>query len=538
MQFKTNPYPHQQKAFDKFKNEPFGALLADMGTGKSKIAIDLASYKYVNGLHDSVLVVALNAVHPQWIDEQFAEHCPVPWVGFSYSSKKTIKFLRKMDAFLQTPTPGKLRVFTMNFEAFSYKAGIEMAKRFFKLSDKPPIIVVDEASRIKNPAAKTTRSLIKLRKMYPHSFRTVLTGTPAAKSPVDMWSIYEFLKDRYMGCSYAAFKIEYSVLVKKKIDVKGRLITIESVLDQYSFFKIKKLIAENLIGGKLRMPVISAIRSRFGLSEQDFWFIYSSPEFAAFKHLDDLLKHIKPNTFSIKKEDCLELPEKIYKKIELTLNAEQKRIIKNLSKYAVAHYNGEELTLNMKAMLGMRVLQICGGFFSHHTDIEGKYEQKKIAGANSKLEYIKQDLPELGNQQFMIWAVFTAEIDLLCEELSKNYAVGRLDGTTPKDVRAEIINDFKAGRLQGLISNPEVGGYGLNLQGAGVQYWYSRNFRTEARLQAEDRSHRIGVTKSPVYKDLVYDVKFEHAVLESLKQGLNINAQFMSNELTELFELI
>ena len=89
-----------------------------------------------------------------------------------------------------------------------------------------------------------------------------------------------------------------------------------------------------------------------------------------------------------------------------------------------------------------------------------------------------------------------------------------------------------------MISNPTVGGYGLNLQNASVQYWYSRNYRTEARLQAEDRSHRIGIVKSPVYKDLMYNSVFEHKVLASLMEGKDINSYFMSDEINNIFNTI
>ena len=161
-----------------------------------------------------------------------------------------------------------------------------------------------------------------------------------------------------------------------------------------------------------------------------------------------------------------------------------------------------------------------------------------IKGKNSKLQFIKDDLQEIGDQQFMIWAVFSPEIQLIKNTLKSDYAVGVLDGSVSKDDRKEVVNDFKQGLIQGLISHPEVGGYGLNLQGAGIQYWYSRNYRTEARLQGEDRSHRIGISESPIYKDLVYNVRWEHEVLQSNKDGADLNANFMSKDINELFEVL
>jgi hypothetical protein len=78
--------------------------------------------------------------------------------------------------------------------------------------------------------------------------------------------------------------------------------------------------------------------------------------------------------------------------------------------------------------------------------------------------------------------------------------------------------------------NPQVGGFGLNLQNATVQYWFSRNYRTEVRLQTEDRQHRIGTVKSPIYKDLVSEIQWEEDVLDVLQEGREINDVFLNKK--------
>lgn len=531
MKFKTAPFPHQLEAFNKCVELPYFALLAEMGTGKTKITIDVAAHHYLEQKIDRLLVVAPNSVHPQWLNEQFPVHCPIPYRGFVYQGdNNTVAYLRKLDTFMMTiGEREELCVLTMNIEAFAYKKGIDTAKQFLNTAKVGTMIVVDEASRIKNPSAKTVKTLCKIRDEYPNSIRAVLTGTPAAKSVLDLWSIYDFLKKRYMGCAYAAFKAEHVVVVKKKIEVKGRLITIDSDLDPVTYNKVRTFIANNHTG-KLedvdRTLVIEA-KHKFGLTEQDFWFILGTERFQRFKNIEAIRKRIEPVTFRARKQDCLELPEKIYEQHTFKLSQEQERIIKDLVSYAAATYEGEALTLNIKALLGLRVLQICGGFFSHLTDIEGEYEVMPIKGKNSKIEYLKHDIPEIGEQQFIVWAVFTPEINMLTNELNRVVPVGRLDGQVSRSAAADTIEAFKAGHLQGLISHPEVGGYGLNLQMARIQYWYSRNYRNEARLQAEDRSHRSGIVHSPVYKDLVYDQPFERKVLAANKEGADLNEMVM-----------
>lgn len=540
--FKTMPYAHQLDAYNRSKDMDYFALLADMGVGKTKIVIDIITHKHLNRELDRVLVIAPNAVHSQWVDEQFPIHCSCKWGGFVYTSSKRTKNLKTMDRiFMNIRGDRTLIVHTMNLEAFAKETGVDHAVRFFNTSatKRPPMIIIDEASRIKNPEAKTTRNIKKLAKLYPDAFKWVLTGTPAAKSPLDMWSIYDFLKPQYMGCSYLAFKHTHVVTIRKKIKVKNRIVSMESTISPEVFQKVKVAIAANINArGYVEDYTRENIQKMYGLSYQVFHYILKSNKFKKFRNLDVLQKKIAPVTYSVSKKECLDLPEKIYQQVEFELNPTQKKLIRQLAEYSVTMYEDKELTVDVKALLGLRVLQICGGFFSHHTDIEGHFESTAIKGGNKKLEYIQQDVPELGDQQFIVWAVYVPELNLINQTLSKTHDVGLLSGAVSKQERIDIISAFKRGELQGLISQPSVGGYGLNLQGAGVQYWYSRNYRTEARLQAEDRSHRIGITKSPIYKDLIYNVKWEHTVLESLKEGQALNETFTDRSINDMFAFV
>jgi len=60
---------------------------------------------------------------------------------------------------------------------------------------------------------------------------------------------------------------------------------------------------------------------------------------------------------------------------------------------------------------------------------------------------------------------------------------------------------------------------GLNLQGCACQVWMSRDFSVQNRIQAEDRSHRLGILKSPIIYDIIYDAKIEKRIIESYQSG-------------------
>ena len=541
--FKTKPFPHQSEALDRFCKKPFFGLFWEMGTGKSKTAIDIAAYKYLNEQIDRVIVVAPNAVHQQWIDEQFPAHCCVPWKGFVYRTMHTKKYTKAMESFFETIAASDrdafLPVLSVHIEAFQYEYVEPFIERFCK--GARILWIVDEATRIKNPKALCTKRITRLRNTGSAQ-ACVLTGTSLAKGPLGVWSIMEFLDRGIMGCTYTAFERKHSVLKKMSIDVKTRggvtSFQKDVLINEAFFRRVKSALnrKRNEKGKELDGSDYQFIAMSFDLSMEDTLFIDKSSVFTRFKNIEPLKRQLSSVVAFLRKEECLQLPEKVYKEIVLPLGAEQKRILKELQRYAVATYGDEVLTVQHKVVLQTRGLQVCGGFFPQEQK-DGGTLCVPIHEKNAKLEYIKELIDELGEQQFIVWAVFVPEIKMLAENLKDLVSLGTLYGETEQKEREQTITAFKEGRIQCLVANPKVGGFGLNFQNAGAQIWYSRSYSTETRLQAEDRSHRINVTQSPVYIDLVYDVQFEKDVLRVTKEGRDMNAYFNSKTVKNLLEV-
>lgn len=533
---KPEAFPHQKECFERFKDAPYVAILAEMGTGKSRMVLDIVEHKNkTTGLNRAVIIAPV-AVGPQWHNEQLPTHLDVPYQSCVYKADGASLAKDKLAQkkfFIDCVNDDQLKFFIINAEAFVRGKGAELVKKFLATSDKPCAIIVDEASKIKNPDAKRSKNIMRIRDLYPDSFRSVLTGTPAAKSPVDMYNIFEFLKPRYMECSYMAFKAYHEVEYDRTLKIKDKLIRVRTSIDPITFMKIRKWINNNPKTPENEL----FIRDKFGLSNSDYQLIATSEEFVRYKHVDQLQRHIAKDTFAVSKKDCLELPDKVYQVIELTMNAEQKRQINQLAKYSATVYKGKTLTVSTKAVLGTRVLQICGGNLAVHTSKDKVFDTVPIKGPNAKLNYILDDLEEAGDQPCIVWAVFVPEVIALSKAIGEKYPTVSMHGETSESARIDAVRKFKSGEAQVLVANPEVGGYGLNFQHAGVQYWYSRSYKTESRLQAEDRSHRIGTVKAPIYKDLVYNSKFERNVLEVLQEGKDMNDQFVTMQLNDMFAI-
>lgn len=542
MQFKTPPYKHQLEAFERFKDRPYFALFADMGTGKSKVAIDICAHKFLGGEVNACLVIAPNNVHTQWVKEQFPLHCPVPYKPWIWKSGQLGRrqYARMLEDFLVEVTPAMLKVLAVNVEAFQSDSVIPTVAEFVK--NHKTLIIVDEATRIKNRGARRTKIIHKLNK---YGCRCILTGTPTAKSPFDLWSQMEFLKANYFDCNYFVFQHRYGVMMRGVNPYNGGRYT--TLIDEKAFnickSKLRRMKEER--AGELMPDDYEAISVQMSISEKDVRFIETQEKYTKFKNLDRLKAFIAEDVMAVRKEDCLDLPPKVYEKLLVDMSTEQRRVYNNLKTELLAEYEGQQLTVANKVALTTRLMQITGGFFPfqrEEEEIRGTVHMTKMVGdarpigdENVKLRALIDDIEEVSDEtKIIVWAHFVPELKAIHAALSKLYPTALYYGGTPDATRKQIIEDFKRGEYRIFVGNAATAGFGLNLQNATLQYFFSNTFRTEDRLQAEDRSHRIGVKSSVVYKDIIAKSSIDERIFSNIAVGRDLNDYFKQVSLREM----
>jgi len=548
MTFKTTPYDHQLRAYEKLKNEKYFALFMEMGLGKSKVAIDIAVHKYEKGQIETVLVIAPNNVHQQWADEQIPLHCSIPYRVFVWhaSKMKRRNYQAKFEEFMLDDR--KLRFFMINVETFQSNSVVKYVAEYVKNFET--FIIVDESTRIKTPKAKRTKTITKLNK---YGQRCILSGTPVTKSPFDLYAPFNFLKDDFFGVNFFIFKHRYGVMMRGvNPHTGGRF---HKLIDEKTFSIVKSRIAKLLDERKLSTmnmdykltpddyEMLAAVTS---VSEKNIKFIEKRDSYTRYKRLDELKAAIEPFTFAAKKKDCLDLPEKIYTVEYVQMSDEQKKVYNELKKHLLAEYDNKELSVMNKVSLTMRLRQITGGYFPYKTEafiIDGseripymKNVSTQIGKSNVKIERLREIIEETAGESIIIWASFVAELEAIYSELKKDYHCELYYGRTPKQKRQEIKEDFMKGKVQILIANPSTAGYGLNLQISTLQLWFSNSYRTEDRLQAEDRSHRIGTKTNVIYKDIICKGTIDEKVYKAIKEGRDLNDYFSQTSLREILQ--
>jgi hypothetical protein len=104
-------------------------------------------------------------------------------------------------------------------------------------------------------------------------------------------------------------------------------------------------------------------------------------------------------------------------------------------------------------------------------------------------EIVQSHLPE----QVIVWVVFDTEGDIIQEELSKiGIESTHITGKVKPDDRVELIEQFRHGELQVVISKPRILGFGLNFQFCRIAVFSGLNDSYEQYYQAVKRIHRYG----------------------------------------------
>jgi SNF2 family DNA or RNA helicase len=201
--FKTKPYAHQVRAFEKLKDLTNASLLMQMGTGKSKSLSDLIGYKWSKGQIDAAIILSPKGVHNQWVEEQLPTHMAVPYVGWAWEKGK------KAEAELATVRQSSdLQVLTFNIDAIKTDSAFNLIVQFIRQHNGRVFMAIDEAHLCKNPSALRTKKAYQLGSMC--DFRAILTGSPIVKNIADIFGEYRFLDGRIIGAKYfTTFRNEY-----------------------------------------------------------------------------------------------------------------------------------------------------------------------------------------------------------------------------------------------------------------------------------------------------------------------------------------
>lgn len=329
-------------------------------------------------------------------------------------------------------------------------------------------IAADESTKIKSHKSKVAKLARKLAAFC--AYRYIMTGSPITQSPLDAWAQFMFLDPNILGHqTFTSFKADYAISVKLP---------------------------------NIKMPIVKG-----------------------FKNLDRLAKAIKPHSMRVLKAECLDLPPKVYKTVELDMGPAQAELYRQMRDEAVVTPDPTAPALAAPVILTklMRLQQITSGFLPVF-DQFGKHTSDHVIEDGTKVPACVEIVEEAleSRQKVIIWCRFVWEVQTLAVKLRELTKVVTYYGETSAEDRQAAVDAIQTGDAQVFIGQIQTGGMGITLTAASVMVYCSNTFSLSDRLQSEDRAHRIGQTRSVLYVDLVQKGTVDNVVLKAHREKKNL----------------
>jgi len=452
MSLKTELLPHQNQATEKMFPTRIGALFMEMGTGKTRTAIELIAKR--QGKISNVI----------WF-------CPV-------SLKETIRAeilkhtdCKDEDIYLFNHKTNQRNMpdvswYIIGIESMSASARLKLAANSI-INDKS-MVIVDESSYIKGHRAARTCWItdISARARY----RLILTGTPISQGIVDLFAQMRFLSPKILGYNsfyaFAANHLEYSERYKGLI-----------------------------------------VRAH---------------------NTEHIAAKIKPYVYQVTKDECLNLPSKLYESRYFEMTREQREwydYAKNKF-LSIEHEDWDSIAI---FRLFTALQQIVCGFWNESIEEKGKpkrfvfheFLHNRVDVLMDVIEHIPKD------KKVIIWAKFEYDLKQISMDIEEYYGKSYtlFYGKIKEKDRPKHIEEFRQD-ARFFISTQSCGGHGLTLNEAHYVIFYNNAFKYSDRLQAEDRNHRIGQNNSVTYIDIICDYSIDNRIDKALYSKGSVVRQF------------
>lgn len=454
---KTTNYNFQTKAIDFLKNLEYGGIFYEQGLGKTKIAIELILNWLKKKEIDLVIVVTKKGLVKNWEDE-VSIHSSISFEIIQQNRKVT----------------SALFMSGINLLLTNYEVIGSQYKKLIALSGiKRLAIILDESAKIKNPHSKLTKIFFNLTDCFKKRF--ILTGTPSANRPFDIWSQIKFLDKG------KALNIPFDLLVEK-CDLKNSLITDEEGQKEFS------------------------------------------------DSLSEIFKKIKKFCVRETKElNLQELNKKKYINIFCSWETHQKTLYNKFREELKIHVKKNNTLIQdgsgniLKRIL--RLMQICSN--PHLVDQNYIYKTDKII----KLEELIHKIL-LNEEKCIIWSSYVENINYLFLHFEELGAV-KVHGKLSIKKRNENINSFKKNKsTKILLATPQSCKEGLTLTTANHCIFFDRTLSLDDYLQAQDRIHRISQKKQCYIYNLIIKDSIDVWV-DKLIEAKNISSKMLIGDINK-----
>lgn len=435
------PHNYQLTALSHILMNRRLALFLDPGLGKTSILLAAMKILIALGKVKGVLIIApLRVTYSVWPSEI------EKWLNF-HKLKYTI-----------IHDEGKATIWDKNIDVFvtnpeSIKWIHDELHKGLTAGKKPPFntLILDESTKFKSHDSKRFEYLCNMLPLFIR--RHIATGTPCARSLMDLWSQFYILDDgKTLGNNFVKFRNE--------------------------FFETNDW-------------------NKYDYQLKDFSEIV-------------IQQRIAPMVVEMSAKDYLKMPELIENHIDVGLSPKALNQYKQMEKDYFLELDGLEASADQAAQVVMKCQQIANGRVYEDippdlTEAEEKAfrkTRKVIHVHDHKLDALEELVHELNGKPLLVAYHFKHDLAAIEKRFGKLPNIG--SGVSPK--QTEILkNKWNNGEIQILLANPKSMSHGLNLQESGNDVaWFSLTWSLEDYQQFIARIWRQGVKGAYVRVHLLF----------------------------------
>ena len=462
---KTPPaaWRHQTEAHDFIKDKSSAMLAMEMGTGKSRCAID---YMHYHNARKVLILAPLSVVDHVW-PNQFALHAQTPVrvtpLGTRFANVKAK--LKAANLALHPNKASEPAILVINLES-----AVREPLATWLMNQRWDLLIIDESHRIKSPAGNTSRWVSRLSDRVPR--KLALTGTPMPHSPLDIYAQYRALDKSIFGVSYQEFKATYAIIAD------------------------------------IEVPVKTSSNSKEGDAQPK---TQTRPKVIDYKELDDLHQRFYSIAYRVTTLEALDLPPTHHTYHPVLLAANARRIYTEMAQTFVADLQEGRIVTSKNALSRLlRLQQITSGFAPTPEGTTVQVDKSK----QQALQDIMKDLPP--EEPLVVFARFKQDLNTIRRTASEQSRPAyEISGT-----RKQLPEWLTYGGV--LAVQIQAGGLGLDLTQARHCVYYSLGFSLGDYQQTMARLHRPGQEKPVQYIHLIAAGTVDEAVMSALNNKTQV----------------
>ncbi len=449
-------FPYQQQAVLAVRDRPYAAVFHEQGLGKTKIAIDVMLYWLSERVVDTILLVTKKSLVANWVRE-FGRHSSlVPRVLGDNRSANFYVF--------NSPA----RVVVAHFEVLKLeRERIAMFQKTRRVA-----AILDESTKIKNPDSVLTQAAMALSPGFVR--RIIMTGTPVANRPYDLWSQIWFLDHgAALGQDFEKWRRGADLASKLATDGQRRA-AFETLLADLHARIEPFAVRETKASGVIHLPqkIVETIPTDWEPRQLDLY-----------REIRDSLRAVVVTEGRLREDDADSILKRLLRLVQVASNP---RLVDH-------DYSAEP----------------------------------------GKLEPLRHRVSEIARrgEKCIIWTSFTDNVDWLTEEFAGLKAV-RVHGQLTIAVRNQALDRFcQDPAVRVLVATPGAAKEGLTLTEANHAFFYDRSFSLDDYLQAQDRIHRVSQERTCFIYNMIMRDSVDEWV-DVLIESKRVAAQFAQGDIS------